>query len=407
MAGSGCVASGQAGAQTEMGEVRFQDAPSAKQALQLDGSLFKGSTISVRLDEKSQDQTKVIVSGLAVGEDWKELKEHFALVGPVAFADVGRRGKGKGKGGFPATGEVRFETAEDAQNAVVMLNGSTVGGKQLSVAVAPGSKDRTKLRVNNLPPGVEWQELKDHFAQAGNVVFVETSPSRAQLSGEVRYDDVVHARTAMTTLNGSQLGGSQIFIQADPKSTDGTKLSVSGIAPGTEWQELKDHFGSVGPVAFAEVYRNPGWPGGFGMMPQMGGFGGGFGKGGFGGGFGKGGGSKTGFGKGMPALTMDGFGKGMMGGKFGGCGDGPPQMMGGVGVKGEVRFDFPLHAQFAAQLMSGTTLHGQVITVELDYRSQDWSKIIVSGLPVGTRWQDLKDHFSWIGQVAFVAIKDP
>merc|ERR1711862_105161 len=40
-------------------------------------------------------------------------------------------------------------------------------------------------------------------------------------------------------------------------SQDGTKLMVKGFTPGTQWQELKDHFGQVGPVAFAAVHQTP------------------------------------------------------------------------------------------------------------------------------------------------------
>merc|ERR1712151_1421811 len=39
----------------------------------------------------------------------------------------------------------------------------------------------------------------------------------------------------------------------DPHSKDNTRLIVTGIPPGMEWQELKDHFKPIGRVAHANV----------------------------------------------------------------------------------------------------------------------------------------------------------
>merc|ERR1719188_2024511 len=76
------------------------------------------------------------------------------------------------------------------------------------------------------------------------------------VSGEVRFDDPNDTAQALQTLNGSSLKGSQITLEMDPKSQDGTKLVVSGIPAGMQWQELKDHFSSIGTVAYAGVNNN-------------------------------------------------------------------------------------------------------------------------------------------------------
>ena len=68
------------------------------------------------------------------------------------------------------------------------------------------------------------------------------------VSGEVRFDDPNDTAQALQTLNGSSLKGSQITLEMDPKTQDGTKLVVSGIPAGMQWQELKKHFSSVGTV---------------------------------------------------------------------------------------------------------------------------------------------------------------
>jgi len=71
--------------------------------------------------------------------------------------------------------------------------------------------------------------------------------------GEVRYDNPEHAQHAMSLLNGSTVGGAVIEVKQDMTSKDGTKLLVTGLPVGLDWQELKDHFGCVGTVAFCDV----------------------------------------------------------------------------------------------------------------------------------------------------------
>merc|ERR1712004_676834 len=54
--------------------------------------------------------------------------------------------------------------------------------------------------------------------------------------GEIRYDNPMCAQQALAGLQGTELNGAQITIGQDMNSKDGTKLWVSGIAPGTSWQ---------------------------------------------------------------------------------------------------------------------------------------------------------------------------
>merc|ERR1719507_1396909 len=63
----------------------------------------------------------------------------------------------------------------------------------------------------------------------------------------------------MIELHGSTLQGHQITLQMDQTSKDNTKLIVYGLAPGIEWQEMKDPFSRIGVVAYANVTsRGPG-----------------------------------------------------------------------------------------------------------------------------------------------------
>jgi len=430
------------------GEVRFSSPEAVQQALLLHGTDFMGSTIGVELDEKSKDGTKVIVTNILQSHGWQDLKDHFGTCGTVVFTNVAQAT------GTPCVGQVRFASAVEAQQAL-LLNGTILAGYQIEVKMHAGSKDQTKLQVSNLAPGLEWQELKDIFKQNGlTPVFVETTCEETASTAEVRYQEPAHAMTATQMLNGSVLAGSTIIVEMDPNSKDQSMLRVKGVPPGIDWQELKDHFNQIGQVAFVEVHKGTkvGKPGGgkgagmgagMGAMAAMGGMAGAGAMGKKGGGAAAAGGggaaqmmAAKGMGKMLPNgmfLTANGvimspdqlagmggcMGGGMGGGMgavsgmgmaagSGGKGKGKGAKFaaaaGGGGLRGEVRFAFKMHAELAVQMANGQELRGETINVALDTASADGTKIIVTGLAPGTGWQDIKDYFGEIGQVAFANV---
>merc|ERR1719491_350797 len=87
----------------------------------------------------------------------------------------GKMGMQMGSPAVSCVGQVRFPTAEMAQQAI-QLTGSMVSGRQIELRIHAASKDGTKLQIMNLPAGVEWQAVKDLFTQNGlQPLFVETS----------------------------------------------------------------------------------------------------------------------------------------------------------------------------------------------------------------------------------------
>lgn len=239
-------------------------------------------------------------------------------------------------------GEVRFESPQAAKLAMKTMHGRPLNGSPLVLAWDPNSKDGTKINVTNLPAGIEWQELKDHFAPIGGIAFVNIKGGvrrGPKVSGEVRYETADAAAQAMQMLQGTVMEGSNdpISIQPDPNSKDGTKLLISGMPPGTDWKELKDHFRQVGqPIAFVGV--------------------------------------------------------------------GPGCSFRGSGFA-EVRYDSPEHAKQALAMLDRTTLQGHQISILPDGLSKDGTKLLVTGLAPSTQWQEVKDHFGKIGPVAFCDVK--
>eukprot|EP00931_Biecheleriopsis_adriatica_P057214 TRINITY_DN3392_c0_g1_i4.p1 TRINITY_DN3392_c0_g1~~TRINITY_DN3392_c0_g1_i4.p1 ORF type:complete len:129 (+),score=41.55 TRINITY_DN3392_c0_g1_i4:60-446(+) len=71
---------------------------------------------------------KVWIGNLAAGVDWKALQDHMNQAGKTKWCEVF---KGKSEG----TGAVVYTSAEEATNAITMLNGSVVGGQAIMVDV--------------------------------------------------------------------------------------------------------------------------------------------------------------------------------------------------------------------------------------------------------------------------------
>jgi len=367
------------------GQVRFDTLEQANAALGLTGTILDGHEIAIRVHAGSKDHTKLQVYNVPPSMAWQELKDFFTQAGQTpAFCDV--------TSGSSTAAEVRYETAAIAQMAANTLNGSILGGATITVTLDVSSQDNTKLMVANVPAGIEWQELKDHFKQCGTVAFVQVNDGKAKGGGEVRFDDAATAQHAVDTLNGSNLGGANITVMLDMNSQDRTKLIIGNIPPGIEWQELKDHFKQCGTVAFVKVNDE------------------GKGKG-------KGGGKGKGCGgdamqqmqaqmQTMMKMMGEQFGgKGFGGGAFGAGGSFGGGFLANASLTGEVRYGTPMGAQMAMMSLNGTPFKGANITVGVDQSSKDGSKVWVSGVPLGTTWQELKEHMSWAGAVVFCNVK--
>lgn len=166
-----------------VGEVRFQDAESVQRAMEM-FSDYEGHPLTLKADLTSQDGTKILIMGLPATCAWPQLKDFVAAAGPVAYAQVRPVGANLPTSSSTPraavvaglhTAEVRFDHPDDALEALVRSNGSLIHGYQVSVELDPTSMDRSKLRVAGLPPGMQWQEVKDHFSQFGQVGFAQVS----------------------------------------------------------------------------------------------------------------------------------------------------------------------------------------------------------------------------------------
>eukprot|EP00802_Teleaulax_amphioxeia_P019767 Tamp_20013.p2 GENE.Tamp_20013~~Tamp_20013.p2 ORF type:complete len:215 (+),score=45.86 Tamp_20013:378-1022(+) len=88
--------------------------------------------------------------------------------------------------------------------------------EEAPVSSAEGEDKR--VFVGNLSWQTNWQTLKDHFAQCGEIVradvFTERS-GRSRGCGIVEYSADHMAKSAMATLNNTELDGRLIFVRED------------------------------------------------------------------------------------------------------------------------------------------------------------------------------------------------
>ncbi|KAJ3121384.1 hypothetical protein HK100_012404 [Physocladia obscura] len=194
---------------------------------------------------------------------WQDLKDLFREVGTVVRADVALAPNGKSRG----FGTVLFSSSEDAANAIASYNNYEWHGRKIEVredrastgapfvpafraqnntSVAPlsldGSVDASvnvplpgtaidvstvnvrALYVGNLPYSVGWQDLKDLFRNAGNVVRSDIPSDyqgRSKGFGTVTMSTVEEARKAIGLYNGYEWNGRRIEVREDRTFAEG------------------------------------------------------------------------------------------------------------------------------------------------------------------------------------------
>ena len=189
---------------------------------------------------------RLYVHNLAWRVSWQDLKDHFREAGEVVRAEIFTEGPG---GRSKGCGIVEMASVDDAANAVEKLMDSELQGRRILIREdrenrrrgddrrnayyqfhPPGSYrenpitdtvevSSNRLYVHNLAWRVSWQDLKDHFREAGEVVraeiFTEGPGGRSKGCGIVEMASVDDAANAVEKLMDSELQGRRILIRED------------------------------------------------------------------------------------------------------------------------------------------------------------------------------------------------
>eukprot|EP00747_Dinoflagellata_sp_TGD_P218809 gnl/TRDRNA2_/TRDRNA2_91014_c0_seq1.p1 gnl/TRDRNA2_/TRDRNA2_91014_c0~~gnl/TRDRNA2_/TRDRNA2_91014_c0_seq1.p1 ORF type:complete len:483 (+),score=85.23 gnl/TRDRNA2_/TRDRNA2_91014_c0_seq1:46-1449(+) len=326
------------------GIVEFETPEDASHAISsMQDSVLGGRPINVREDREDRDLKpsrqsdsygvkvgrRCYVGNLDFKTNWQDLKDHFKQIGHVAYADVMRDIDGRSKG----CGIVEFERHDDAAQAITELHDSDLGGRLIIVREdredrdlkggkkgggKSGGKDSGKgyyaggksgssmglsrrCYVGNLAFEVTWQDLKDHFRQAGSVLYsnvMQDDSGRSKGCGIVEFESVGDASRAIKTLHDTTIKGRMITVREDREDKElgarysgsngyggkgkgaggggygrrdrsrsrsprgrgdgalvGKRCYVGNLAFSVSWQDLKDHFRQVGNVVYSNVMQ--------------------------------------------------------------------------------------------------------------------------------------------------------
>ncbi|PSC76783.1 RNA-binding domain-containing [Micractinium conductrix] len=315
---------------------------------------------------------RIFVGNLAWSVSWQDLKDHFSSAGRVVYSDVlreagpGSRSKGCGIVEFETADEAAaaIQSLHDTD-----LNGRKIwiredredfelrgdqayrsgrnrnasrsrspprrsaggGGGERTVGYSGGERGGygggggyrdaprrpppragggggCRVFVANLSYQTSWQDLKDHFKQAGRLVHADIlmrDDGKSHGAGVVEFEHPEDAQRAIATLHDSVLDGRPVLVREDredrggapppprhggappsryddgpppprhggggggpgPSAAPGTAIVVHGLPYRTSWQDLKDMCRPAGSVVRADIATNPdGTSRGFGVV---------------------------------------------------------------------------------------------------------------------------------------------
>lgn len=213
---------------------------------------------------------RVFVGNLAWRTSWQDLKDRFRESGNVVYSNVMKDEEGRSKG----WGIVEYETPEEALVAIQTLNGADMGGRRILVredredrdikgdgangAPAPraprperaerpaggrgaggrgaggppaggrgrgrgapeqaGESSGLQIVVQGIPWAYTWQEVKDMFADIGDVERAEVAIGRDGRSrgfATVRFTNAEAAQSGIAKWHDQELEGRRLLVFLD------------------------------------------------------------------------------------------------------------------------------------------------------------------------------------------------
>ncbi|XP_064551244.1 DNA-binding protein modulo [Drosophila montana] len=158
--------------------VRFVSVSSVPKALKLHDSEFQSRFITVREDSYRNNDLKspectLIIANTGNYDHFKSetIEKIFKKHGEIIDLDTVCT---KAVLGF-----VTYKTAEQSEKALKQLNGKTFGDLEIKVEAYRYSSSGRTIRVTNLAPGVEEEDLNELFKKAGEIESILKMPYRA------------------------------------------------------------------------------------------------------------------------------------------------------------------------------------------------------------------------------------
>ncbi|KAK9464668.1 RNA-binding domain-containing protein [Lipomyces arxii] len=219
------------------GIVEFDTKQDAQHAIEtLSGQDIDGRVIYVREDREALPHSRGGPRGNYGGRVGRD-------GGSDRYRGRGDYNRGYDRGGFDHSRSSRggYSSFNNGPAQYGEFAGPAEGG-------GSGSRSGNQLFVGNLPFSVGWQDLKDFFRQAGNVVRADVfmgSDGRSRGRGTVSFETAEEARNAIQQLNGVELQGRPLDVREDRMSNGGDNYD-SGYASRSSYGTPRGGFGFRG-----------------------------------------------------------------------------------------------------------------------------------------------------------------
>ncbi|CAJ1340682.1 unnamed protein product [Effrenium voratum] len=171
--------------------------------------------------------------------------------------------------------DAKLDLSLDELAEPVRTNGRDRNGRD-----GRNGRGSAQVFVGNLPYSTNWQQLKDHMRQVGDVVFCDILPEPGTALGSkgcgiVQFASPAAARRAITELTDTEIQGRKIFVREDREHAPRERLEresyrreerrgqgrcvfVGNLAYSVSWQDLKDHMRQCGEVLHCDIMAEPG-----------------------------------------------------------------------------------------------------------------------------------------------------
>ncbi|XP_057974713.1 polyadenylate-binding protein 3 [Malania oleifera] len=168
---------------------------------------------------------------------------------------------------------VNYNNAQDATNAMEVLNFALINGKPIRVMFSHRDPSIRKsgfanVFIKNLDTSIDNKALHDTFAAFGTVLSCKVavdSNGQSKGYGFVQFEREEAAQNAIERLNGMLLNDKQVYVgffvrrqernrvNGSPKFTN---VYVKNISEATSDEDLKTVFGKYGPITSAVVMKD-------------------------------------------------------------------------------------------------------------------------------------------------------
>jgi len=282
--------------------VNFQQPHDAERAMDtMNFDTIKGRPIRIMWSQRDPSLRKsgvgnVFIKNLDKSIDNKALYDTFSAFGNILSCKIACDDHGSKGYGF-----VHFETEEAARQSIEKVNGMLLNDKKVYVGrfiprkeriVQMGDKHRkyNNVYIKNFGEELDDETLKEKFSCYGKIISARVmfdGSNKSRGFGFVSYEEPEAAESAVTDLNGKEMGGKVLYCGRAQKKAErqaelkekfekiklerinryqGVNLYVKNLDDGVDDERLRKEFSQFGTITSAKVMGEGGRSKGFGFV---------------------------------------------------------------------------------------------------------------------------------------------